>query len=180
MMETYHILEEELQRHYNDENIRSWKKHYDGLPFDTSHTSHQAIVWSVFRDPTINNHMCLLAARLLQKKEVCNKAGAYSSHRQRSDVLQEYNNVVINFRMWLENTSLHSLFHQIRMLLDQPSWIFYVVDHTSVPVTLTHIHNATVHQAHTLLPSTTLHIRCPQCQHSFRPTETQEGEEREV
>ena len=32
----------------------------------------------------------------LQKKEVCNKAGAYSSQRQRSDVLQEYNNVLQN------------------------------------------------------------------------------------
>ena len=77
--------------------------------------------------------------------------------------------------MWLENTSLHSLFYEIRTILQQASWIFYVIDHTSVPVTLTHIHKATVHPAYTLLPSTTLHIRCPQCQHSFRPTETQGG-----
>ena len=133
--------------------------------------------------PDFLQHICMMTGKLLQKKEVCNKAGAYSSLRQRSDVLQEFNNVVINFRMWLETTNCDALFDQINAILSQESWIFYVIDHTSVPVTFSHIHKATVHQAHTLFPHTTQHIKCPHCQHLFTPIQMHtdpEHEEHEI
>ena len=141
---------------------------------DTGHGSMVAHV-GMRRDnqilPTFLQHICMMTGKLLQKKEVCNKAGAYSSLRQRSDVLQEFNNVVINFRMWLETTNCDALFDQINAILSQESWIFYVIDHTSVPVTFSHIHKATVHQAHTLFPNTSQHITCPHCQHLFTPSQ---------
>ena len=88
MIETYHILEEELRQHHSHETIRGWKQQFDNLPIATCHASNQAIVRSLFRDPAINHHLCVLAARLLQKKEVCNKAGSYSSRVQRHDITQ--------------------------------------------------------------------------------------------
>lgn len=120
-----------------------------------SDTEEQAVV-SAFV-----HHLCLITAKLLQKKEVCNKAGAYSSNRQRSDVMQEYNNVVINFRVWLQNTPMEVLFTKLFNILQDDTWIFYVVDHTSIPVTLAHMHAP--------VPKNRLRhlMQCPHCKASF-------------
>ena len=64
--------------------------------------------------PNFREQICILAGKLLQKKEVCNKAGAYSSQRQRSDVVQEYNDAVINFRQWCESLSSNTIFKKIK------------------------------------------------------------------
>ncbi len=105
-------------------------------------------------------HICIITGKLLQKKEVCNKAGAYSSMRQRSDVLQELNNVIINFRLWVQSVDMQPFFALLHKILLSDTWIFYVVDHTSVPVTLTHIKKANVPQDSD--------VKCPECQAVFK------------
>ena len=106
-------------------------------------------------------HISVMAGKLLQKKEVCNKAGSYSSNRQRSDVLQEFNNAVFNFRMWVENICANVLFDELKAMLESNCWLFYVIDHTSVPVTLSHIKTVTPKLD---LPETVL---CPQCSTAY-------------
>ena len=110
---------------------------------------------------TFLQHICIITGKLLQKKEVCNKAGAYSSLRQRSDVLQELNNVIINFRLWVQTVEIQPFFDFLHEILRMNTWIFYVVDHTSVPVTLTHIKKANVPQDTS--------VKCPECQTTFKP-----------
>lgn len=111
--------------------------------------------------PQFLQHINIMAGKLLQKKEVCNKAGSYSSNRQRSDVLQEYNNAVLSFRTWVLNIRTNLLFYELTSLLHSNAWIFYVVDHTSVPVTLSHIQ--TVQPKLDLLET----VVCPHCNASF-------------
>jgi len=105
------------------------------------HRGYAAFVRMLFRMdaiPNMREQLCMLAGKLLQRKEVCNKAGAYSSLRQRSDVVDELNAQVrtfLNFLAALETTHLHTMLKE----LDKPEWIFYVVDHTALPVTLAHL-----------------------------------------
>ena len=111
--------------------------------------------------PQFLQHISIMAGKLLQKKEVCNKAGSYSSNRQRSDVLQEYNNAVLNFRMWVQNIRTILLFQELSALLQSDTWLFYVIDHTSIPVTLSHIQTV---QPNLDLPES---VVCPHCNASF-------------
>ena len=106
---------------------------------------------------TFSQHICLIAGKLLQKREVCNKAGAYSSQRQRGDVLQEFNKSVLNFQIWLEMSDIHQLFESLYDILDSDTWIFYVIDHTSIPISLTDIHKPSINIANER-PS-----KCPKC-----------------
>ena len=88
--------------------------------------------------PNMREQLCMLAGKLLQRKEVCNKAGAYSSLRQRSDVVDELNAQVrtfLNFLDALSPTHIQGMLAE----LNKPEWIFYVVDHTALPVTLAHL-----------------------------------------
>jgi hypothetical protein len=106
-------------------------------------------------------HICVMAGKLLQKKEVCNKAGAYSSNRQRSDVLQEYNNAVLGFRMWVQSINGKTLIEELHARLDSSTWLFFVIDHTSVPVSLSQIR--AVKPKLDLLET----VVCPHCNASF-------------
>jgi hypothetical protein len=105
------------------------------------HRGFAAVVRTLFRTdaiPKLREQLCMLAGKLLQRKEVCNKAGAYSSMRQRSDVSDELNTQVrsfLNFLYELSPTHIQALMRELR----QPEWIFYVIDHTALPVTLAHL-----------------------------------------
>ena len=48
-----------------------------------------AVVRFLFRNVHTRFHMVRIAGRLLQKKEVCNRAGTYSAKQQRHDITQE-------------------------------------------------------------------------------------------
>jgi len=105
------------------------------------HRGYAAFVRMLFRMdaiPNMREQLCMLAGKLLQRKEVCNKAGAYSSLRQRSDVVDELNaqvRVFLNFLDALSPTHIQAMLAE----LNKPEWIFYVVDHTALPVTLAHL-----------------------------------------
>jgi len=53
-----------------------------------------AVVHFLFRNEHTRFHMVRIASRLLQKKLVCNRAGAFSAKQQRHDVTQEKNTTV--------------------------------------------------------------------------------------
>lgn len=53
-----------------------------------------AVVRYLFRNEYTRHYMCRIAGKLLQKKEVCNKAGAYSAKQQRNDITQEKDTAV--------------------------------------------------------------------------------------
>ena len=63
----------------------------------TSHTlpTDDALVRFYFRNPYTGSIFCRAAGKLLQKKEVCNKAGGYSAKQQRDDITQERDNALI-------------------------------------------------------------------------------------
>ena len=48
-----------------------------------------AVVRFLFRNEYTRHYMCQIAGKLLQKKETCNKAGAYSAKQQRHDIAYE-------------------------------------------------------------------------------------------
>jgi hypothetical protein len=131
------------------------------------HRGHNTLVRLLFRTtsvPHLCEHLCLLAGKLLQKKEVCNKAGTYASHRQRSDVIQEWFYAKRDFNVWCESNdvtvsdSLISDFHK-------NTWIFLVVDHTTVPLSLSLIKSPEVRIETQLM--------CPNCQALLHPQKRQ-------
>lgn len=130
------------------------------------HRGHNALVRLLFRSsvPNLREHLCMLAGKLLQKKEVCNKAGTYASHRQRSDVLQEWCNCRRDFQIWCEQNAL-AVFEGLQQALTQDDWIFLLIDHTAVPVSLAVIKPVDV-------PIET-HIECPNCHTQYQTNKRQ-------
>lgn len=102
------------------------------------HRGSNALVRLLFRTDCVSGlreHLCMLAGKMLQKKEVCNKAGAYASHRQRSDVLQEWYYAVRDFRTWIDSQS-RDISAALQRVFEREEWVFLVIDHTAVPLTL--------------------------------------------
>ena len=130
------------------------------------HRGHNAFVRLLFRSsvPNLREHLCMLAGKLLQKKEVCNKAGTYASHRQRSDVLQEWCNCRRDFQIWCEQNAL-AVFEGLRQALMEDDWIFLLINHTAVPVSLAVIKPVDV-------PIET-HIECPNCHTQYQTNKRQ-------
>jgi hypothetical protein len=129
------------------------------------HRGTNAIVRLLFRServPELRERLCILAGKLLQKKEVCNKPGTYSSQRQRADVVQEYSNNTHHFRQWLTMLSKSAIDCLVQEF-DDPKWIFLVIDHTALPVTLSHIKTPPVNAEE---PQA---LMCPHCDLSFTP-----------
>lgn len=54
-----------------------------------------ALVRFYFRNPHTGALFCRAAGKMLQKKEVCNKAGGYSAKQQRDDITQERDDAVL-------------------------------------------------------------------------------------
>jgi len=130
---------QQLLKYVTDQQPES--AHAELESFFWLHRGFAAVVRMLFRTdaiPNMREHLCMLAGKLLQRKEVCNKAGAYSSLRQRSDVSDELNTQVRSFLYFLNSlqpTHIAQLLHELK----KPEWIFYVIDHTALPVTLAHL-----------------------------------------
>jgi len=117
------------------------EQHIELESFFWLHRGFAAVVRLLFRAdviPNLREHLCVLSGKMLQKKEVCNKAGAYSSQRQRSDVVTELGAQVRAFLNFLESVTSKQM-KKLCDELDKDEWIFLVIDHTALPVTLTHM-----------------------------------------
>jgi hypothetical protein len=97
MLETFNYVDTEMQR-MEEARWRAWKRRFyeNNDPRFFSHE--RAMVRLLFRKPELNNILCRLACRLLQKKDVCNKSGAYSSKVQRNDVTQQVDDAVYSLQ----------------------------------------------------------------------------------
>lgn len=62
----------------------------------------EALVRFYFRNPYTSALFCRAAGKLLQKKEVCNKAGGYSAKQQRDDITQERDDALLALQDMLE------------------------------------------------------------------------------
>jgi hypothetical protein len=108
----------------------------------------------------LRDRLCLLAAKLYQKKEVCERQGVYSSVRQRSDIVQLYNNTVLVFRDYIQRLPRRALYDEAMKRLKDDTWIFLVIDHTAVPVTMADVQPQ--------VPHTDAHSdACPTCGAAF-------------
>ena len=92
MMETFHIVESELES--RGHSTKTWKLKFSHSTDSRHFTNEKAAIRSLFRVPEINPILCKVASKILQKREVCNKAGAYSSKIQRHDVTQQLDDAV--------------------------------------------------------------------------------------
>jgi len=63
----------------------------------------EALVRFYFRNPHTGGLFCRAAGKLLQKKEVCNKAGGYSAKQQRDDITQERDDALLALHAMLES-----------------------------------------------------------------------------
>lgn len=103
---------------------------HEHLPEYTVLQRDQAIVRFMFRHPDLTDVMCRMAGKLMQKKEVCNRSGNYSSKIQRNDVTQEKDEAIASFVMFLEsrNDVLQNIYKDLA-----PENVFnFIIDHKSV------------------------------------------------
>ena len=117
MHETYFLIEPFLERHAPYEQLcpKNLRQRLSKIQdeFDKSghgtlmklHCGTDAYTRVLFRSP-LGLDLCRIAGKLLQKAEVCNRSGAYSSRVQRNDIQREVE---------------HALDHVCRLLLeDEP------------------------------------------------------------
>lgn len=88
-----------------------------------------AVVRFLFRNEHTRYHMVRIASRLLQKKEVCNRAGAYSARQQRHDVTQEKDTAVTG--LYNAVVDGEERFARCAALLLSDEFNDYITDYTS-------------------------------------------------
>ena len=128
------------------------------------HHCNHALTRLLFRLETsteLRDRLCLLASKMLQKKETCDCQGVYASQSQRSDIVHLYNNTVLAFRDFVRNMPRGLFVKEALKELGIDNWIFLVIDHTAVPVTLTDV-QAQVPYAETD------EAACPTCGSAFQ------------
>lgn len=131
------------------------------------HRGNHALTRLLFRLETgteLRDRLCLLASKMLQKKETCERQGVYASQRQRTDIVQLYNNTVIAFRDFVRQLPGGLFETEALTRLQKDDWIFLVIDHTAVPVTLADV------QAPAPRPETD-EDACPTCGATFPPSD---------
>lgn len=94
------------------------------------HQTQHAYTRFMFRaNSSLRDDMCIIAAKLLQKQQVCNKPGTYSSRVQTALVNQELDIALVDF----QNKKPPSM--RVQELLDElghDDWIWFVLDHASI------------------------------------------------
>lgn len=111
----------EISPYYIRQRILQSPKPQSNLPVDS------AVVRFYFRNPYTSQIFTRLAGKILQKKEVCNKQGAYSSKIQRHDITIEKDQAIqaaLNIFMIDDDRVL-----KCRELIDSDLFFFWIVDH---------------------------------------------------
>lgn len=90
----------------------------------------RALVRCMFRHPSLTSIFSRMAGKLLQKKEVLNKAGSYAAKVQRNDIVQEYNDAMMAFVDKVHVTP--GLFADISNDSQTADFLFYIVDHAAI------------------------------------------------
>ena len=88
----------------------------------------EALVRFYFRNAYTGGLFCRAAGKLLQKKEVCNKAGGYSAKQQRDDITQERDDALLALQAMLEAPG-DSRMKQCEALLHSAVFGDWVSDH---------------------------------------------------
>jgi len=88
-----------------------------------------AVVRFLFRNEHTRFHMVRIASRLLQKKDVCNRACAYLAKQQRHDVTQEKDATVTGLYHAVEDGKAR--FAACRALLDSDDFVDYIANYAS-------------------------------------------------
>jgi len=86
-----------------------------------------AVVRFLFRNVHTRFHMVRIAGRLLQKKEVCNRAGTYSAKQQRHDITQEKDAAVKGLYNAIRDNEPR--FRRCLRLLRSRHFAHYITDH---------------------------------------------------
>lgn len=149
MQEAYFEIEPFLERHKHAskslktikdrikklrEKVLLVENSYEHLVFPLD----KAVVRAMFRFPAINTFLNRMAAKLLQKKEVCSKAGTYSSRVQRNDIVQEYNDAIAAFIHEVDSTPtlLQSMVEASDPERPSPgahhNFVFLIIDHAAI------------------------------------------------
>ena len=143
-------------------------KHHKLLSQHWFFQGRHAIIRYLFRSNKISSlkdHLCIVTGKLLQKKEVCNKAGAYSSKQQRSDVMQEYCDSIIKFRQWIDENEisekLNTEIENMKIEDDESMHLIWLMDHASIPISFSFVDTPAL-----AIPEYT-QLSCPNCAHTF-------------
>ena len=80
---------------------------------------------------SLRDDMCIIAAKLLQKQQVCNKPGTYSSRTQTALVNQEYDIALVEFQnKKTPYMRVQELTKDLNAAADE--WLWHVLDHASI------------------------------------------------
>ena len=101
---------------------------YNLDPAETTHlkffTVNEAVVRFFFRNEVTSKYMTFIAGKLLQKREVINRAGSLASKVQNNAIVAEYDRAIRNAIVKFQSLSWDPKFE------DQQVLKYYAVDHT--------------------------------------------------
>lgn len=124
---TYDFMEETPYNHQNIEN--RYKRLLFGM--DPAHTTYlkfltvdEAVVRFFFRNEVTSKYMTLIAGKLMQKREVVNRAGSLASKVQKNAVTSEYDRAINNAIVKFQSLSWDPKFD------DDDVMRYYAVDHS--------------------------------------------------
>lgn len=98
-----------------------------GVEKDTILQNDDALIRFLFRNPHTNGMFVRMASKILQKKEVCNRPGSYSSRVQRNDITIEKDiahQCMIDFLIYDEVA-----IQKAAGIVQSPDFKFWIMDH---------------------------------------------------
>jgi hypothetical protein len=117
--------EKSIRRHFEgalsgepDDVIDSYDSQY--LPVD------EAVTRFYFRHKPCAVHMIMIAGKMWQKREVCNRGGSYSTKVQRNDITRQLDNAEVRFKRLLRDRV------DFAMPKTEEDWKLLAMDHKRV------------------------------------------------
>ena len=124
--EVRHILDETVipLRYIEDRIAKICEQ--EGLVSDD-----ETAVRFLFRNPYTSPSLCLIAGKIMQKKIVCNRGGAYSAKVQRNDITMEVDRSIQSLCNLVEESYMGgtAIFNDCKKLIDSENFENWIKDH---------------------------------------------------
>ena len=88
----------------------------------------EAVTRFYFRSKPCAEHMIMIAGKMWQKREVCNRGGSYSTKVQRNDITRQLDGAEVKFKRVLRERA------DFKLPADDADWLLLALDHKSPAV----------------------------------------------
>ena len=132
-----------MSRHFKGKNLeeRRIRKHFEEVigcdeimddPASSYLPVDEAVTRFYFRHKPTAEHMIMIAGKMWQKREVCNRGGSYSTRVQRNDITRQLDNAEVKFKRLLRGRV------DLKLPENDDDWRTLAIDHKKMHDGTTH------------------------------------------